>query len=129
MGGKKGRKDSGIARRPSPRIEPSLAALQAWSEKQEAWPSQRESDACAKAHGYLGVGALLHYRQQSWFALCDELGGQRWQAQEQAVCLEAVREAAKTLGPWMTKREYDRWAKAEPGRPRLGVVTRRCGGR
>jgi len=118
-----------MARRPSPRIEPSLAALQAWSEQRKSWPSQREWDAYAKAHGYLGAEALLHHRQQSWFALCDDLGGQRWQAQEQATCLEAVREAAKTLGPWMTKREYDRWAKAEPGRPRLGVVTRRCGGR
>lgn len=118
-----------MARRPSPRIAPSLAALEAWSKTQGSWPSQQAWNAYAKAHGYLSAGSLLHHRQQSWFALCDDLGGQRWQAQEQATCLEAVREAAKTLGPWMTKREYDRWAQAEPGRPRLGVVTRRCGGR
>jgi len=113
----------------STRLAPSLVALQAWSDERGSWPSQHEWNAYAKAHGYLGTESLRYHRHQSWLALCAELGGQRSQAKEQAECLAAVREAAESVGPWMTKRQYDAWAQEVPGRPRLGVVTRRCGGR
>jgi len=93
----------------SSHMEPSLEVLQAWAKQRATWPSPREWN--------------------DYFAVDDHLGGPRRRAPDQATCLEAIREAAKTLGPSMTKRTYDQWAKAEPGRPRLNVVLRRCRGR
>lgn len=112
----------------SSRLNPSLEALKAWAVNRGASPSQREWNVYAKEHHYLGCVALWHHTRLPWTQLCKTWGIPVADPLSEMECIAAVQAAAKTWGPFLTKRQYEEWAIGHPGQPRAGTVTRRVRG-
>jgi len=92
------------------KVKKTLNAIKNFADKLNRWPTLKEWDRYAREKGYYTFVGLYYQIGKSWETIRKEMGfPEREKVYSREECIEAVKSAAKALGDFFTRKEYDAW--------------------
>ena len=104
-------------------------AIKEYAESLGYWPSQTQWNKYASQHGHLSYTGLYYHTKTNWERYRQKFDfPSREKVFSRAECIEALKNAAKKLGLFFTRKEYGEWQKNKSDLPSIGQISGRCGG-
>lgn len=109
-------------------LEQSLNAVHQYAESIGYWPTQKQWNKHAKENGFYSIVGLYERLKKNWETIRNDMGyPSRNKKITEEDCIQAIKQAADSLGQFFTKREYAIWQKDFSELPTVAVISRRCG--
>ena len=104
-------------------------AIKKYAESLGYWPSKRQWGKYAKENAHMSFLGLYYHTKKSWNTYRVEFGFPvREKVFTRGECVQAIRQAAESLGQFFSRKEYEEWQKSHPGLPTPPQISRRCNG-
>ena len=104
-------------------------AILNYANKLGYWPSTSQWDKYAKENNHMTFVGIYYHTRKSWETYRVEFGFPvRDKIYTREECVQAICQAAESLGQFFTRREYEEWQKDNLDLPTAAQISRRCNG-